>query len=95
MGRRSAAIFWAALATVAYAYVGFPIWLAIRGIVRPLPFASADIAPSMSVIIPAYNEAAAIAESWTVSLLRLTLPDRLQLIVASDGSEDGARRGGA
>ena len=81
-------MFWAAVGTIAYTYLIFPIWLAIRGLARPVPIASADIAPSVSVIIPAYNEAATIGRKLDSVLAQNYRADRLQLIVASDGSED-------
>ena len=81
-------LFTAALALTLYAYVLFPLLLAIRAYLLPRPHKEAEITPSMSVLIACHNEAASI-EQKVHNLLQLNYPtDRLQLIVVSDGSTD-------
>lgn len=80
--------FWAALATIAYTYVGFPLLVLVRARLRPRPPASAPIEPTVSIVLAAHNEAAAIGARLD-NLVALDYPaDRLSTIVASDGSDD-------
>lgn len=82
-------LFWAALALLTYTYVLFPALVFLRGVLRPQPYRVADITPSVSVIIAAYNEAGVIA-ARIENLLGLDYPpERLEVVVASDGSDDG------
>ena len=84
-----AAAFWAALGTVALTYAGFPALLAGRALVRRAPYRSEPIEPSVSVIIAARNEVGSIGDKLD-ALRDLEWPrDRLEVIVCSDGSEDG------
>ena len=80
--------FWLALGTIAYTYVGFPLLVLARASLRRRPVRSAPIEPSVSVVMAARNEAAGIAVRLD-NLLALDYPsDRLETIVASDGSDD-------
>jgi hypothetical protein len=89
-GRVTAAgLFWGATATVAYTYVGFPSLVMARAVLRARPVASAPITPAVSIIIAARNEEADIGRKLD-NLLELDYPaERLEVVVASDGSEDG------
>jgi cellulose synthase/poly-beta-1,6-N-acetylglucosamine synthase-like glycosyltransferase len=74
---------------LAYTYVGFPALTLLRGLLRPRPFRTAATTPAASVVIAAYNEAAAIGAKLE-NLLELDYPrDRLEVVIASDGSDDG------
>ena len=56
---------------------------------NPRPVAAADILPSVSLIIPAYNEEDVI-EAKLENALELDYPaDRLEIVVTSDDSTDG------
>jgi GT2 family glycosyltransferase len=80
--------FWLALATIAYTYVAFPLLVLSRAVLRPRPPRSAPIEPSVSIVLAARNEAAAIGARLD-NLVALDYPaDRLETIVASDGSDD-------
>lgn len=80
--------FWAALATIAYTYVGFPLLVLARARVRPRPPAAAPIEPTVTIVLAARNEEAAIGDRLD-NLAALDYPaDRLSAIVASDGSDD-------
>lgn len=83
-------VFWGAVASVAYAYVGFPALLAIRSVVRPRPWRRSEgHRPTVTVVIAAHNEEAAIGAK-VANVLGLDYPaDRLDCVVASDGSADG------
>ncbi|MEW6253925.1 MAG: glycosyltransferase family 2 protein, partial [Planctomycetota bacterium] len=82
-------LFWGAVALLTYTYALFPVILALRGLFWRRPVQAADIEPRVSLIIAAYNEAGSIAAKIE-NLLALDYPaDRLQVVIASDGSTDG------
>ena len=80
--------FWSSAALIAFTYVGAPLLILVRGVVRARPVAAADIEPPVSVVLAAHDEGAAIG-SRLANLAALDYPpDRLEVIVASDGSAD-------
>jgi len=82
-------LFWAAIALVVYTYVGFPLLVLLHGRLAAKPVRLADIEPTVSVVVAAYNEAAAIGAK-VENLLALDFPSgRIETIIASDGSDDG------
>jgi glycosyltransferase involved in cell wall biosynthesis len=87
--RTSRAGFWLSVGWVAYTYAGFPILVALRGIFRHRPLAIGESLPSITVVVPAYNESATIVEKLANTLALEYPPESLEVIVASDGSEDG------
>lgn len=81
-------LFWAALGVLAYTYVGFPGLILLRGRLHHRPHRSADVTPTVSVVIAARNEAEAIGARLE-NLLSLDYPrELLEVVVASDGSDD-------
>jgi cellulose synthase/poly-beta-1,6-N-acetylglucosamine synthase-like glycosyltransferase len=92
--------FWVSAGLVLYAHVGYFVLLAavarLRGKPRRIRVADAPGPPSVSVIVAAYAEADVIADR-VANLRALEYPpDRLQVIVACDGSPDAtAERAGA
>ena len=85
-------MFWLAAAVPVYAYVGYPLVLAmlsavIRRPVRRGPVPDPD-APMVSLLIPAYREAAVIEEKIRNSLALDYPADRIEIVVACDGSPD-------
>lgn len=83
-------LFWASAALVAYTYVGFPILLLVRAQMRraPVRVAGAEL-PTVSLIIAAHNERESIGSKLDNSLALDYPADRLEIVVASDGSDDG------
>jgi cellulose synthase/poly-beta-1,6-N-acetylglucosamine synthase-like glycosyltransferase len=81
-------IFWAALGVIAYTYVGYPVLVAAWACLRPRPVRGAAIEPTVSLIIVAHNEAFRIAGRIENVLSLDYPPDRLEVLVASDGSTD-------
>src|SRR5690554_6675566 len=80
--------FWAAAALVVYTYLLFPLLVMLRARLRPKPYRAADIQPSVSMIIAAYNEENTIAAKLE-NILSLDYPrERLEVPIASDGSSD-------
>lgn len=84
----STALFWSAVGLVVYTYAGFPLLVLARGALRGRPPGAADIEPRVSVLIAAHNEALSIGRKLE-NLIEVDYPrDRLEIIVASDGSQD-------
>ncbi|MDP8943778.1 MAG: glycosyltransferase family 2 protein [Actinomycetota bacterium] len=90
------AVFWGAAALIVYAHVGYPLllWLIAR-VRRDRRFAAADrvgdrqpALPDVSLVIPAYDEDPVIARKVANSLALDYPRERLEVIVASDGSSD-------
>ncbi|MBX3011401.1 MAG: glycosyltransferase family 2 protein [Caldilineaceae bacterium] len=82
-------IYWAALGIIIYTYLLFPILTFIRGRLWRTPVRSAEITPRVSLIIAAYNEAQSIGAKLDNVLTMVYPRDKLEVIVASDGSTDG------
>lgn len=71
-----------------WTHVGYPVAAAALARLRPRPVRKDAIHPDVSVIVAAHDEEAVI-EARVRNLLGLDYPrDRLQIVVASDGSED-------
>jgi cellulose synthase/poly-beta-1,6-N-acetylglucosamine synthase-like glycosyltransferase len=86
-------VFWLCLALLAYTHVGYPLalWLLSRlsRTEAREPAAEDEGLPSVSLIIAAHDEEDVIGERVR-NALALDYPrERLEVVVASDGSEDG------
>jgi biofilm PGA synthesis N-glycosyltransferase PgaC len=81
-------LFWISIAFPLYVYIGFPLllWL-LQALVRRAP-PQPRIEPSVSLLVAAYNEAAVIADKIRNSLTLDYPAEKLEIVVASDGSED-------
>jgi cellulose synthase/poly-beta-1,6-N-acetylglucosamine synthase-like glycosyltransferase len=103
----AAILFWLSAGAIAYTHLGYPLllmglaWVKVeRRSTKPrVKGTSAETLPTVSLIVPAYDEEEVIAEK-VANALALDYPrDRLQVIVASDGSSDAtaerARAAGA
>lgn len=82
-------LFGLAVGFLVYVYVGFPALAAVAAAWRGRPVRRAPITPKVSLVIAAYNEEAAIADRLENALAVDYPGDRLEIIVASDGSTDG------
>lgn len=81
-------LFWGAAALLAYTYAGFPLLILLRSWLVPRPVASGDVTPSVSLVIAAHNEEESIGGKLE-NVLAMDYPaDRLEILVASDGSTD-------
>ena len=94
------AIFWVCVALLVYTHAGYPALLALLAPLRRRKVAT-DVGalPSVSVIVAAYAEQEVIADR-VANLRALDYPaDRVEVIVACDGSPDAtaarAREAGA
>jgi glycosyltransferase involved in cell wall biosynthesis len=81
-------VFWGSLAVIAYVYVGYPVLILVLSRLRPRPARRAPYEPSVSFIIAAYNEEKAIGDKLANTFALDYPADRLEVIVASDGSTD-------
>jgi len=89
-----AIVFWVCAALIVYAQLGYGLLLALLARVRRAPHAGGAAAelPSVSLVVAAYKEEAVIAEK-VANVRALDYPaDRLELIVACDGSPDATAR---
>jgi cellulose synthase/poly-beta-1,6-N-acetylglucosamine synthase-like glycosyltransferase len=83
------ALFAFAAGLIGYTYVGFPAIVLARARLRPRPHHTADITPTVSVIVAARNEASSIGAKVDNLLALDYPPERLEVVIASDGSDDG------
>jgi len=84
-------LFWIAFVGAVYAYFGYPVLLAvIARVMEPRSDLVADKdCPSVTFLIPAYNEEAVIAGKLENTQALDYPEDRIEIIVVSDGSSDG------
>ncbi len=81
-------LFWISAGFIVYVYIGYPIILwGLQAVFRSSP-RKQSIEPSVSLLVAAYNEAAAIADKIRNSLALDYPADKLEVVVASDGSKD-------
>jgi biofilm PGA synthesis N-glycosyltransferase PgaC len=82
-------VFWLTGGIVVYAYAGYAVCVSLLAQFRPRPARAGSIQPSVSLIVPAYNEAAWIGAKLENSLAIDYPTDRLEILVISSGSTDG------
>ncbi len=82
-------VFWVSLFLIFHPYATYPMTLGLWRALRPRPVRRAPIEPSVSVLIPAYNEADVIANTLDALLAQDYPTHRLQILVVSDCSDDG------
>jgi cellulose synthase/poly-beta-1,6-N-acetylglucosamine synthase-like glycosyltransferase len=89
LSRLAFGAFWGALGLIFYTYIGFPVLLAVRALATPRPYTRGTRTPTVTIIIAAHNEVEVIRRKLD-NALALDYPrNLLQVIVASDGSDDG------
>jgi poly-beta-1,6-N-acetyl-D-glucosamine synthase len=82
------AIFWVATVFVGYAYFGYAAWLWVLSHVRPWPLLRGTFLPSVSIVMVVRDEERVLPRKLN-NLASLDYPsDRIELIIASDGSND-------
>src|SRR6266571_4500359 len=81
-----ALIFWLSVLFVVYTYAGYPILIALLARFRSNPKAFSRAPYSVTLLITAYNEEAVIAKKIENSLSLNYDSDKLQILVAADGS---------
>lgn len=84
--------FWSLVALVFYGYAGYPVVAAVAGRLLDRKVRKGPITPAVSVVIAAYDEAEDI-EARLHNIFESRYPaDRIEVIVASDGSTDDTVR---
>ena len=87
--RWSARLFWGGAGLVAYSYLGYPLLVTLLSRLRPRPrFEEPSEWPTVTLLIAAYNEEKVIARKIENALALEYPPERLQILIAADGSED-------
>lgn len=81
-------LFWSAASLLGYVYIGYPMLAYIVSILLPKKVVKAAIEPTVTVLITAFNEEASIAQKIENTLALEYPSDKLEIIVASDGSTD-------
>jgi cellulose synthase/poly-beta-1,6-N-acetylglucosamine synthase-like glycosyltransferase len=87
-----ACAFWACLAAVVYAYVGYPLVIGflsrLFGRLAAAPAPADGELPSLSLLVAAHNEEEVIADRLRNALATDYPPDRFEVVVACDGCTD-------
>jgi cellulose synthase/poly-beta-1,6-N-acetylglucosamine synthase-like glycosyltransferase len=81
-------LFWSGLAFLFYVSAGYPLLLVLVGLIRRLPEADLGYLPFVSILIAAYNEEASIQKKLEQTLALDYPPDKMEIIILSDGSTD-------
>ena len=82
-------LYWISLGLIVYAYAGYPFMLLVLRMFRRRSVSKAPIQPSVTFIITAYNEERRIAAKLENTLQQHYPPSQLEILVASDCSNDG------
>ncbi len=81
-------VFWTCVFLLAYIYVGYPILVYLVGRLFPRSVKLGHIEPTVSILITAFNEESSIRAKLE-NTLQIDYPkDKLEIVVASDGSTD-------
>ena len=81
-------IFWLTIGMIFYTYFGYPLFILFLSLFVNHKIKKGEIEPNVTVLITAYNEEKNIVEKLE-NTLSLDYPkEKLEIVVASDGSED-------
>ena len=81
-------IFWNSVTLIFYTYIGYPLLTLVMSLFVNNPVDQQDIDPAVTFLITAFNEEKKIREKLE-NTLALNYPrDKLEILVASDGSTD-------
>jgi poly-beta-1,6-N-acetyl-D-glucosamine synthase len=81
-------LFWLSLSFIFIAYAGYPIWLYFRARFRPRPVQRASLSPSVTILLAVHCEEKTLPGKLHNLAALDYPPDRLEVIVISDGSTD-------
>jgi glycosyltransferase involved in cell wall biosynthesis len=81
-------MFWGSLGALAWTHAGYPLAMGVLARFRPRPVHKADKTPSVALVVSAHNEEAVIRRRIENALALDYPEDRLEIVVASDGSTD-------
>lgn len=83
------AVFWTCVSVLTYVYVGYPLLVFFASRFFPRQVGYAKIQPKVTVLITAFNEEPAIRQKLENTLAIDYPAEKLEILVASDGSTDG------
>jgi cellulose synthase/poly-beta-1,6-N-acetylglucosamine synthase-like glycosyltransferase len=81
-------VFWLSIFLIFYAYFGYPLSLMVIGAFRGRSVDKREITPHVTFLVTACNEEARIRDKLENTLNLIYPADKLQILVASDGSTD-------
>jgi cellulose synthase/poly-beta-1,6-N-acetylglucosamine synthase-like glycosyltransferase len=82
-------VFWVSAALLLYTYLGYPLLIRLWSGLWPRQAATGPVSTSMTLVVVAHNEVRRIRQRLE-NFLDLDYPwDRVEVVVASDGSTDG------
>ena len=81
-------VFWISALMIVYVYIGYPLLIALFAQLRRRTIQWQPILPTITLFIAAHNEQKVIAQKLENSLALDYPRDRLQILVADDGSTD-------
>lgn len=81
-------VFWTSAGVLFYVYVGYPLLVYIVSVLAPRALRSAPVEPHVTVLITAFNEERDIRQKLENTLAIDYPANKLEIIVASDGSTD-------
>jgi cellulose synthase/poly-beta-1,6-N-acetylglucosamine synthase-like glycosyltransferase len=82
-------LFWFCAAWLGWVFFGYPLAMALLAWLRGRAVKSVPQTPSISILVAAHNEAEHIGDTLRNKLAQDYPDDKLEIIVVSDGSEDG------
>ncbi len=82
------AAFWFAALMLGYTYLGYPLLVAVRARLGARPSHKEPVAPEISILVVAHNEAAKITRRIDNLLDLEYAAECLEIVIASDGSTD-------
>lgn len=81
-------VLWSSLGLLFYTYLGYPLLLALWARRGSRPVSKGSVAPAVTIVIAARNEADRLPARIQNCLTQAYPADRLDIVVVSDGSED-------
>ena len=82
-------LFFFCLFVIFYVYLGYPATVAVCALIAGKPVKKGVVQPTVTILIAAYNEADCIAATIENKLALDYPPEKLEIIVISDSSDDG------
>jgi len=84
-------VFWLSIFGILYTYAGYPVAVWIFARLRPRPWTTGPITPSVSIVLAVHNGAALLSRKIE-HLLNLDYPGIKEIVIVSDGSTDGTEK---
>lgn len=82
-------LFWLAAAAIAFTYAGYPLLMALRARLAPMPLRPVPATPTIDIVL-VVHDAADMVEAKLHNLLALDYPpDRIRINLVCDGCGDG------